>query len=302
VVFVKYSKIAVRLFEREGEDIFYDPVYHGRTLKVFGMDELPQNALKYFVDSYRESGYRSVVFDTEGDFPEEGFDTVIRVEDGKSTGLDPIKMSLKGLMDGYTASTVVQTLYGLDRTLTERLYADILAGKVKSVKDALGIKAKYSEVIEETYTPLDESFYFGEPPELKGNVLVDLGKTYSITLAGMTFLIIAAAVRKWREVMIGVNDAAVLAYTDGGGAAIPLITRPIKRRVTVLTTQYATDSIMNIGGPSLILYHDPDTQSVIYETNGVPPGPMRHHIHKGQMAFIYRTPETIDVQVGRAPF
>jgi len=39
---MKYSSIAVRLFEREGEDVFYDPAYHGRTLKIFGMDKCPE--------------------------------------------------------------------------------------------------------------------------------------------------------------------------------------------------------------------------------------------------------------------
>lgn len=108
-------------------------------------------------------------------------------------------------------------------------------------------------------------------------------------------------VRHRRNTMVGVNDAAVLAYTTAGGAAIPLITKPLRARVTVLATQYAVESIMNLAGPSLLLYHDPDTQSVIYETNGVPPGPMRKHVHKGQAAFIYRTPETINVEWGEMP-
>ncbi|AEK72756.1 hypothetical protein GQS_04275 [Thermococcus sp. 4557] len=298
---MKYSRIAVRLFEREGEDVFYDPVYHGRTLKVFGMDEWPGKALEYFAGKYREMGYETVIFDTAGTFPEEGFDTVIKVEDGKGTGLDPIALASAGLLDGYTAATIVQTVYGLDRTLTERLYADFLAGKVKSVPEAAKSRTKYAEVIGESYTPLDEAFYSGKAPGFGGNVLVNLGETYSITLAGMTFLIVAAVVRKRRNTMIGVSDAAVLAYTTAGSAAIPLITRPLRSRVTVLATQYAVESIMNLVGPSLLLYHDPDTQSVIYETNGVPPGPMRKHVHKGQAAFIYRTPETIDVEWGEMP-
>ncbi len=298
---MKYSRIAVRLFEREGEDVFYDPVYHGRTLKVFGMDEWPGKALKYFVEKYREIGYGTVVFDTTGTFPAEGFDTVIKVEDGKGTGLDPIALASAGLLDGYTAATIVQTVYGLDRTLTERLYADFLAGKVKSVPEAAKLKTKYAEVIAESYTPLDEAFYSGKAPEFGKNVLVNLGETYSITLAGMVFLIVSAVVRKRRNTMIGVNDAAVLAYTTAGGAAVPLITKPLRRRVTVLATQYAVESIMNLAGPTLLLYHDPDTQSVLYETNGVPPGPMRKHVHKGQAAFIYRTPETIDVEWGEMP-
>ncbi|NJE75471.1 hypothetical protein [Thermococcus sp. ES12] len=298
---MKYSRIAVRLFEREGEDVFYDPVYHGRTLKVFGMDEWPGKALKYFADRYREIDYGVVIFDTEGDFPEEGFDTIIGVKDGQGTGLDPLALASKGVLDGYTAATIVQTVYGLDRSLTDRLYADFLAGKVKSVPDALKSGGKYAEVIGESYTALDEAFYSGEPPRFGKNILVDLGKTYSITLAGIAFLVVSAVVRHRRNTMIGVNDAAVLAYTTAGSAAIPLITRPMRARVTVLATQYAIDSIMNLAGPSLVLYHDPDTQSVIYETNGVPPGPMRKHVHKGEGAFIYRTPETINVEWGEMP-
>ncbi len=295
---MKYSSIAFRLFEREGEDVFYDPVYHGRTLKVFGMDEWPGAVLKYFGDHYLEIGYGLVIFDTTGNYPRDRFDTVINVKDGKKMGLDPLILASKGLMDGYTAATILQTAYGLDRTLTERLYADMLAGKVKSVSEAVGSKAKYSEVIQESYTPLDEALYSGKPPEFGKNILVNLGEAYSITVAGMAFLIVSAVVRKRRNTVIGVNDAAVLAYTGTGGAAIPLITRPMRRRTTILATQYAVDSIINLSGPTLILYHDPDTQSVIYEANGVPPGPMRKHVHKKEAAFIYRTPETIDVQWG----
>lgn len=298
---MKYSRIAVRLFEKEGEDVFYDPVYHGRTLKVFGMDKWPGKALKYFADRYREIDYRTVIFDTEGSFSKEGFDTVIEVKDGRGTGLDPLVLARKGLLDGYSAATIVQTIYGLDRTLTERLYADFLAGKVESVPEAVKSDGKYAGVIAESYTPLDGAFYSGEPPEFGENILVELGETYSVTLAGMAFLIVSAVIRHRRKTMVGVNDAAVLAYTTAGGAALPLITRPIRARVTVLATQYAVDSITNLAGPSLVLYHDPDTQSVIYEANGVPPGPMRKHVHKGEGAFIYRTPETIDVEWGELP-
>ncbi|ASJ02622.1 hypothetical protein A3L09_04780 [Thermococcus profundus] len=296
---MKYSRIAVRLFEREGQDVFYDPVYHGRTLKVFGMDEWPGKALQYFVGKYWEIGYGTVVFDTTGTFREEGFDTVIKVKDGEGTGLDPLALASKGILDGYTAATIVQTIYGLDRTLTERLYADFLSGKVKSVPEAAKSENKYSEVIQESYTPLDEAFYRGNAPEFGKNILVNLGETYSVSLAGMAFLIMGAVIRTRRNVMVGVNDAAVLAYTEIGSAAVPLITKPLRRRVAILATQYALESVMNLAGPSLLLYHDPDTQSVVYETNGVPPGPMRKYVHKGQAAFIYRTPETIDVEWGR---
>jgi len=172
---------------------------------------------------------------------------------------------------------------------------------VKSVPETAKSEEKYAEVIRESYTPLDEALYSGEPPEFGKNILVGLGETYSITLAGIAFLVVSAVVRHRRKTMIGVNDAAVLAYTTPGGAAVPLITRPMRARVAILATQYAIDSIMNLAGPSLILYHDPDVQSVIYETNGVPPGPMRKHVHKGEGTFIYRTPETINVEWASYP-
>lgn len=299
---MKYSRIAVKLFEREGEDVFYDPVYHGRTLKVFGMDEFPDNALGYFVRAYRQKGYSTIVFDTKGTFPKEGFDTVLEIEDTKPNGLDPIKFAIEGYFDPYTASTIVQTVYGLDRTLTERLYSDILSGKISSVPDALKAGEKYSEVIAESYTAIDQLLYSGDVPELGKNILVDFGNSHSITLVGTAFLVLAAAIEKRRNVMIGLNDAAVLSYTSAGGAGLPLLTKPMLRRVTVVASEYALDSLLNLAGPVLLLYHDPDVQGLVYETTGVPPGPMRKHVHKGEGAFIYRTPETINVEWGRAPF
>ena len=298
---MKYSRIAVRLFEREGEDVFYDPVYHGRTLKVFGMDDYPLGFLRYIVGEYRKLGYSAVVFDTTGRFPKEGFDTVISIEDGKGTGLDPIRMAAEGYFDRYTAATIVQTLYGLDRTLTDRLYSDILSGKVESVPGAAKAGEKYSEVILESYTPLDEAFYSGEVPELGKSVLVDMGNTHDSTIVGMAFLILAAALEKRRETVVGIFDGAVLGYTTAGGAALPLLTKPLRRRVTVVATQYAVDSILNLSGSALLLYHDPDVQGLVYESNGVPPGPSRKFVGKGEGAFIKHTPETVEVLHGRLP-
>jgi len=163
---------------------------------------------------------------------------------------------------------------------------------VKSVPETAKSEEKYAEVIRESYTPLDEALYSGEPPEFGKNILVGLGETYSITLAGIAFLVVSAVVRHRRKTMIGVNDAAVLAYTTPGGAAVPLITRPMRARVAILATRFVIDST---------LYLDPDAQSVIYETNGVPPGPMRKHVHKGEGTFIYRTPETINVEWASYP-
>lgn len=298
---VKYSGIAVKLFEREGEEVFYDPAYHGRTLKVFGMDEWPGKALRHLAGKYAEKDYSRIIFDTKGSFGEEGFDTVLRIQDTKPGGLDPIKLAGEGHFDFYTAATIVQTIYGLDRTLTEMLYSDILAGKVGSVPKALKAGQKYSEVIAESYTALDQLLYSGEVPELGQSILVNFGDAHSITLVGNAFLILAAAVEKRRKVMIGLNDAAVLTYTSAGSAGLPLLTNPALKRVTVVASEYALDSLLNMAGPVLLLYHDPDVQSLIYEASGVPPGPMRKHVCKGQGAFIYRTPETMEVKWGEIP-
>ncbi len=298
---MKYSRIAIRLLEREGEDVFYDPVCHGRTLKVLGMDSYPLELLEYLVGEYRKLSYSAVVFDTTGEFPKEGFDTVISIEDGKGTGLDPIHMGTGGYFDPYIAATIVQTIYGLDRTLTDRLYSDILSGKIKSVPEAAKAGEKYSEVILESYTPLDEAFYSGKIPKLGKNVLVDMGKVHSSTLVGMAFLILAAALEKRRETVVGIFDGAVLGYTTAGNAALPLLTRPLRRRVTVVATQYAVDSILNLPGSTLLLYHDPDIQGLIYESNGVPPGPSRKFVVKEGGAFIKHTPETVEVLHGNLP-
>lgn len=299
---MKYSKLAVEILRDEEKAIYYDPIYHGRTLKVFGIDEEPLKVLKYLADKYRELGYGAIVFDTHGEFPEEGFDTIVKIEDGKPAGLDPIRMAKMGMMDLYSAATLVQTIYGLDRVLTDRLYADIMLGKISSVPEAAKAGEKYSEVILESYTPLDEAFYGGEPPELGKSILVNLGDAHSVSVVGMAFLVLAAAVEKRRNVMVGIDDAAVLAYTTAGSAAMPLLTRPSKRRVTVLGTRYAIESVLDIAGPTLLLYTDPDIQSVVYEGNSVPPGAMRRYVHKGRGALITRTTETVSIEEGELLF
>ncbi|WP_297507362.1 hypothetical protein [Thermococcus sp.] len=292
------SPIAVRIMEHEGGDVFYDPVFQGRTLKVFGMDDYPRRFLEYIAGEYERIGYDRIVFDTTGQF-EGNFDTVIEIKDGQPTGIDPIKFALKGLIDPYSAVTIVETLYGLDRALTDRLYADVLLGKVKSVPDAVKANQKYSEVILESYTALDEAFYSGDVPKLEGSVLVNLGETHSITLVGIAFLALSAVFEKRRKAMVGLLDGAVLGYTSAGSAGIPLLTRPLRKRVTVIASEYALDALLNLAGPTLLLYHEPDVQAMIYESNGVPPGSMRKLVTKGQGALIVRTPETIDVFHGR---
>lgn len=72
--------------------------------------------------------------------------------------------------------------------------------------------------------------------------------------------------------MMSLNDATVLSYTSAGGAGLPLLTKPILRRVTVVASEYALDSLLNLAGPVLLLYHDPDIQSLVYEASGVPSG------------------------------
>jgi len=299
---MKYSKLAVKILEDEKE-IYYDPVYHGRTLKVFGIDDDPTRVIEYIGDQFLKKEYGLIFFDTRGRYPKEKFDTVIKIEDNKPTGLDPIKMVEKGLLKNfYTAATIIQTIYGLDRSLTDKLYADILGGKVKSVRDAAKSKEHYGEVIREVYTFLDEVFFEGEPPELGKSILVDFGRTYSISIVGMAFLILAAAVKDRRSTLIGIDDAAVLFYTTPGSAAIPLLTQPMRGRVTLLGSRYVRESILNIPGPTLVLYNDPDLQSMIYEANGVPQGDMRKHVLKGEGAFIWRTTQTLEVEFGRLPF
>ncbi len=295
---MKYSKLAIEILRDEEKSIYYDPIYHGRTLKIFGIDDDPLRVLKYIADGYRKLGYEVIIFDTHGEFPEDGFDTVLKIEDGKPAGLDPIRMAKKGMIDLYSAATLLQTVYELDRVLTDRLYVDILRGKISSVPEAAKAGEKYSEVIMESYTALDEAFYGGEPPELGRSILVNLGEAHSVSIVGTAFLVLAAAVEKRRGVMVGVDDAAVLAYTTAGSAAMPLLTRPARKRLTVLGTRYAIDSVLNIAGPTLLLYTDPDIQSVIYESNGVPPGAMRRHVHKGRGALITRTTETVSVEEG----
>jgi len=296
---MRHSSIAVRVLCGE-EPVFYDPVYHGRTLKVFGMDDYPVRFLSYVIHEYRKLNYSAVVFDTTGEV-EGDFDEVIEVREGATLGLDPIKLYRAGHFDPYTAVTIVQTIYGLDRSLTDRLYTDVLLGRVSSVPEAVRRNEKYSEVILEGYTPLDEALYTGEPPKLEGSVLVNFGETHSITLVGIAFLTLAAAFEKRRETVVGLVDGAVLGYTTAGSAAMPLLTKPLKRRVTVVASQYALDSLLNLSGPSLLLYHDPDVQSLVYEASGVPPGPMRKFVGKKAGAFVIRSPETIDVLYGELP-
>ncbi|NJE25102.1 hypothetical protein E3E22_00350 [Thermococcus sp. MV5] len=297
---MKYSKLAVKILEYEGREIYYDPVYHGRNLKIFGIDNDPTKVIEYIGDRFVEKEYELVFFDTRGKYPKEKFDTIVKIEDNKPTGLDPIKMAKEDILnDLYTAATIIQTIYGLDRSLTDKLYSDILTGKIKSVPEAAVSKEKYGEVIRETYTTLDEVFFKGEAPELGKSILVDFGSAHSITLVGMAFLILAAAVRDRRNSLIAIDDAAVLFYTTPGSAAIPLLIQPMRGRVTLLGTRYVVENLLNTPGPTLVLYNDPDMQSMIYEANGVPQGAMRKHVLKGEGAFVWRTTQTLEVEFGK---
>ena len=62
------SPIAVKVMGHEGGDVFYDPIVHGRTLKVFGMDDYPREFLQYIAAEYAKIGYNRIVFDTTGEF------------------------------------------------------------------------------------------------------------------------------------------------------------------------------------------------------------------------------------------
>lgn len=69
----------------------------------------------------------------------------------------------------------------------------------------------------------------------------------------------------------------------------------------VVASQYATDSLLNVGGPTLLLYHDPDVQFIVYESNGVPMGPVRRYVGKRDGALILKSPESVDVIFGELP-
>ena len=76
----------------------------------------------------------------------------------------------------------------------------------------------------------------------------------------------------------------------------------MRGRVTVLGSRYAVENILKILGPTLVLYNDPDVQSIIYEANAVPQGDMRKHVLKGEGAFVWRTTQTLEVEFGKLPF
>ncbi|MFA4647592.1 hypothetical protein P8X24_10180 [Pyrococcus kukulkanii] len=295
---MKVSKLAVKILENESV-VYYDPIYHGRTLKVIGIDDDPVEVMEYLLAQYKEKGYSIVVFDTSGHFPTGLFESVLRIEEGNPAGLDPLKMARMGMIkDPYSAVTIVQTIYELDSASTDKLYADFVTGKVSSIADAVKAKKNYSEVILEGYTDLDEMLFSGDPVKIPESGLIDLSGLNSVTLTGMAFLILAAAMEGRRRVVYGLYDVAVLTFTGAGNAGLPLLTRPARRRVAILGTRYPLDQVLSIPGPTLLLYNDPDVQSAIYESQGVPTG-LRTFIDKGEGAYIWRSPETINVEFGK---
>ncbi|MFA4667836.1 hypothetical protein QDY65_04840 [Pyrococcus kukulkanii] len=295
---MKVSKLAVKILENESV-VYYDPIYHGRTLKVIGIDDDPVEVMEYLLAQYKEKGYSIVVFDTSGHFPTGLFESVLRIEEGNPAGLDPLKMARMGIIkDPYSAVTIVQTIYELDSASTDKLYADFVTGKVNSIADAVKAKKNYSEIILESYTDLDEMLFSGDPVRIPESGLIDLSGLNSVTLTGMAFLILAAAMEERRRVVYGLYDIAVLTFTGAGNAGLPLLTRPARRRVAILGTKYPLDQVLSIPGPTLLLYNDPDVQSAIYESQGVPAG-LRAFIDKGEGAYIWRSPETINVEFGK---
>ncbi|AMM53354.1 hypothetical protein [Pyrococcus kukulkanii] len=295
---MKVSKLAVKILENESV-VYYDPIYHGRTLKVIGIDDDPVEVMEYLLAQYKEKGYSIVVFDTSGHFPTGLFESVLRIEEGNPAGLDPLKMARMGIIkDPYSAVTIVQTIYELDSASTDKLYADFVTGKVNSIADAVKAKKNYSEIILEGYTDLDEMLFSGDPVRIPESGLIDLSGLNSVTLTGMAFLILAAAMEERRRVVYGLYDIAVLTFTGAGNAGLPLLTRPARRRVAILGTKYPLDQVLSIPGPTLLLYNDPDVQSAIYESQGVPAG-LRAFIDKGEGAYIWRSPETINVEFGK---
>ncbi|ASJ17502.1 hypothetical protein A3L04_10705 [Thermococcus chitonophagus] len=295
---MKVSKLAVKILENDSV-VYYDPIYHGRTLKVIGIDDDPVEVMEYLLAQYKEKGYSIVVFDTSGHFPTGLFESVLRIEEGNPAGLDPLKMARMGIIkDPYSAVTIVQTIYELDSASTDKLYADFVTGKVNSIADAVRAKKNYSEVILEGYTDLDEMLFSGDPVRIPESGLIDLSGLNSVTLTGMAFLILAAAMEDKRRVVYGLYDVAVLTFTGAGNAGLPLLTRPARRRVAILGTRYPLDQVLSIPGPTLLLYNDPDVQSAIYESQGVPAG-LRAFIDKGEGAYIWRSPETINIEFGK---
>ena len=77
----------------------------------------------------------------------------------------------------------------------------------------------------------------------------------SITLVGIAFLTLAAVFEKRRETMIGLLDAAVLGYTSAGSAAMSPLTRPLRKRITVVASEYVIDSLLNLLGPMRKFVH-----------------------------------------------
>ncbi|CAB50419.1 hypothetical protein [Pyrococcus abyssi] len=296
---MKASKLAVKLLKTENDEIiYYDPIYHGRTLKVIGIDDDPALVMEYLLAQYKEKGYNVIVFDTSGKFPTSLFDNILRIEENSPAGLDPLKLARVGLIkDPYSAVTIIQTIYELDRASTEKLYADFIKGKVNSMDEVVRSKESYAEVINESYTELDEMLFSGEPMKVPESCLIDLSALNSITLTGNAFLILAAMLEDRRSVAYGLYDVSVLTFTDSGNAGLPLITRAARKRVSIVGTRYALDQILNIPGPTLLLYNDPDVQSAIYESQGVPQG-FRRFVEKGEGAYIVRSPETIEVEFG----
>ncbi|AFK22178.1 hypothetical protein Py04_0576 [Pyrococcus sp. ST04] len=257
--------------------------------------------MQILLSQYREKGYDIVVFDTSGRFPTGFFESVLRIEEGTPAGLDPLKMARAGIIkDPYSAVTIVQTIYELDSASTDKLYSDFVTGKVGSIQDAIRAKKTYSEIIMESYTELDDMLFSGDPLKVPESGLIDLSGLNSVTLTGIAFLILAAVFEDKRRVVYGLHDVAVLTFTNAGNAALPLLTRPARRRVAILGTRYPLDQVLSIPGPTLMLYNDPDIQSAIYESQGVPAG-LRTFIYKGEGAYIWRSPETINIEFGKLP-
>ncbi|AAL80505.1 hypothetical protein PFDSM3638_01750 [Pyrococcus furiosus DSM 3638] len=297
---MRTSKLAVKLLKSESGIVYYDPIYHGRTLKIIGIDNDPIEVMEYLLRQYKEEKkYSIIVFDTSGEFPTTMFEKVVRIEEGRPAGLDPLKMAKMGIInDPYSAVTIVQTIYELDRALTDKLYADFIAGKVNSIEEALKAKKEYSEVIAESYTDLDGILFSGDPIVIPDTALIDLSGLKSITLTGIAFLVLAVALENRRNIVFGLHDFAVLGFTPAGSAAVPLLTRPARRRVAIVGTKYALDFVLSTPGPTLVLYNDPEVQSMIYESQGVPSG-FRSFVYKGEGAYIWRSPETVNVEFGK---
>lgn len=158
------------------------------------------------------------------------------------------------------------------------------------------------EVIVESYSVIDQFFYFGDVFEFGKNVLVNFGNVYSIIFVGIVFFVFVVVFEKRRKIMVGFNDVVVLSYIFVGGVGFLLFIKLMLRRVIVVVSEYVFDLFFNLVGFVLFFYYDFDVQSFVYEISGVLLGLSRKYVYKGEGVFIYCIFEMVNVEWGRMFF